>query len=283
MRFSWLLTAALFWFQTGGLFSATVIEDFNYPAATFGTIHNGGSGWNGAWGAGSGVTSTLRVRAENLSYTGGGYSISQTGTGLISSVYDQAFRGINRDIATPMSGTVYFSVLLSSTGAMDRSGIQFNNPRTAALDYNSSSFYVALNGSSLEVAWGNASLPTTAANSLALNSAHLIVGRIDIGAGNDALQLWVDSTNLADPGTPTYTVTGADLGADLFRAGVFAYGTSVSDLDYGRVDALRISDGNGDSSAAYLAVTGVNLVPEPQRAVLSLAALCMACFRRRRR
>lgn len=260
--------------------AATVVEDFSYASGTL-SGKTGGSGWGLAWGSGTTGGTTSRILTDdsaNLSYTGGGYNITQTGTGFGYGNFD-AFRGINRQIATPMTGTVWFSILMLNGQADDRTGIQFNarGPATySGVDYARGSFDVSLTGTDLNVRYGGVDSATLA--TLALGSTHLILGQITIGAGNDTLKVWADPANLALPGAPLFSASSADMGANLYLAGVFSWGTTPINVSQGKFDALRLADGG---SAGYLAVTGVVLTPEP--GTFALWALgAAACMRRRK-
>ena len=261
-----------------------MIEDFNY--ATNGTMSsgpdNGGSGWSAAWGGGAGVTGTMYTsNSANLSYSGGGYNITQTGTGYAYGTYN-AYRGINRTFSA-LTGTIWFSVLLQDNASVDHAGIEFNNPRTSGLDYNASPYQIDLYGSSLDVYDGSTTTSTVAATGLAVGQTHLIVGSITIGSGADTLNVWADPSDLSNLGTPLYTNSSVDMGNSLSSAGIFSYvdsGTTDS-----QIDALMLSDGGGNSNTAFTAVTGVtpSSAPEPGRGVLLMVFLLGFVMRRRRR
>lgn len=261
-------------------FGATIIEDFNYASGSNPSTQNGGSGWAGAWASGASPTSTLKIAGTDLSYSSGGYAITQTGTGSLNGTYF-AFRGMNRPTPS-LTGTLWFSLLVNNATSIEHSGMEFNNPRTSGLDYNASPFMVDLHGGALEVYYGSTSSPTTVATGLTLGTTHLLLGSIDIGAGNDTFSLWADPADLSNLGTALFTGNTQDMGAALTLAGVFGWADSTVSGTYGRVDALRLSDGSGDSAAAYAAVTGISAVPEPGRPILILMALAALVTWRRR-
>ncbi|MBI1370340.1 MAG: hypothetical protein GC162_17025 [Planctomycetes bacterium] len=237
----------------------------------------GGTGWTGQWGAStisSSNTSRIKIDADNnLTYSGGGYNVPQTGVGLAYGDFN-GFRGINRYINTDLVGQVWFSILVKNTSSNFVSGIEFNNHADAPFggtDYAQGAFDVGLFGTSLNVRYN--SVNTTGVATLALNAVHLIVGHIVIGAGNDTLQVWADPANLASLGTPLFSASSANMGNALYLAGIYAYG-NVTSLN-GQVDALRLADGPN----AFANVTGV---PEPSSFAL-LAVLAAPLLRRRAR
>lgn len=261
--------------------AALVSEDFSYADNSALLGQSGGSGsWTGSWGASTtSGSNTGRIKADadaNLSYSGGGYAISQTGTGRAFSDIN-AFRGINRYIDTNLTGTVWFTVLAQNLLSTDRNGIQFNNHADApytGLDYSNGNFNVHLSGSSLIVRYGGADSSSLA--TVALNQTHLLLGRItfqDSGV-NDRLEVWANPTDLTNLGSPLFSNNTADIGADLYLAGVFGFGAASStNVAQGYLDALRISDGGGNANNAFFQVTGV-IVPEPGAiALLGLSAL----------
>jgi len=116
---------------------------------------------------------------------------------------------------------------------------------------------------------------------LALNETHLILGRLILGAGNDTMEVWADPSDLFNLGSPLFSAGSADMGDDLFLAGIFAYGTA--DQPSGLIDALRFSDGGGDPDIAFEDVTGQE-IPEPLTLVLTaMAAAAGGGYLRRRR
>lgn len=272
---------------------ATLIEDFNYESGQLAGKGTTVDGWTGSWGAGNGtVTGRILVTSEsNLSYSGGGYGIVQSGVGKLYGNYGGPlatdFRSSNRAIAEPMSGTIWFSLLLqnnSNTTGADHwtQGIQFNKNLSSGNNFDASGFRIALAGTDLQVTYNG--VTTTGLGTYALDTTHLIVGKLEVGTGNDTLSVWLDPVDLLNLGTAVFTQSNASLGNTLANVGVFSYGTfnpgPSSTTIYGSLDALRVSDGGGVASTAFLAVTGV--VPEPGRAWLTLVALAGVVWQRRR-
>lgn len=249
--------------------AATVIDDFNYPTGEL-RSQNTGSGWSGKWGVGGTTSRILVDSSNNLSFSLGGYNVPQTGTGLVTGNFN-AFRGINRSVEPDLTGTIWFSVLINNAQADDRTGIQFNNhsdSSSTTVDYDPGRFHAEIFGTDVVVRYDGTE--TSLGTHLELGMTHLLLGRITLTDGNDRLELWADPADLLNLGAPLFDMNNADMGSTLFLAGVFAYGSNdgaSTGANHGKLDALRLSDGNGDAAQAFLAVTGV---PEPSAAILLL-------------
>ena len=275
-----LAAAVAILLAAGGTAQATVVsEDFSYSSGQLQNMSGGGTGWfDGTlgWGASTGggaTTSKVLVdAATNLTTTVGGYNITQTGTGLAYGRYN-AFRGSNRYIDTDLSGTVWFSALLRNPVSTDRAGIQFNNHADApygGADYNRGNFDVGIYGQDLRVTY-NGGLPGPSAATVPVGQTHLVVGKMVIGAGNDSLEVWADPADLQSLGAPDFSQADANIGDDLYLAGVFGYHQrGGGDSDSGQIDALRISDGGGDAAQAFLDVVGPLAPPPPPSVVQPL-------------
>lgn len=288
------LAAALSVFTLGlpSADASLIVEDFTYTSGAQLLRLRGGSGWQdnaqganstNSWGAstgGSGNSARIVIDPGNLTYSTGGYAITQTGTGYAVGNYI-GFRGINRYTAQDLTGTIWFSILLRNEVTADHAGLQFNNHADpyAGTDYDRGGFDVGLHGTSLIVHYGGADSASLA--TLAVGATHLLIGRWDVGAGNDTLSLWADPANLAAGpgglGTPLFTQNNADLGANLFLAGVYSWGASSTTTSRGgRMDALRIADG-------LTGFTDVAGVPEPGTLALTLLGLAAVSRRLRRK
>lgn len=279
--FASLLTAAALVYGTTAS-AATVIDDFSYPDGQLqGQI--GGSGWSGKWGVGGSTSRVLLDASSNLTFSLGGYNVLQTGTGLVTGNFN-AFRGINRSIDIDLTGTIWFSVLINNAQADDHTGIQFNNhaePPANGIDYEEGLFHTEIFGTDLVVQYNGTE--STVATGLSLGTTHLLLGRITLTEGNDRLELWANPADVLNPGAALFDESSADMGASLFLAGVFAYGNNdgaTGGTIHGQLDALRISDGNGDPAQALQAVVGV---PEPSSALLLLTAGLILGSQRRSR
>ncbi len=280
-----LLAVAVTMVPAPAVWAGLVADDFSYSGTLLGKT--GGTGWTGQWGVSTGTGgNTSRVLADASSnLTSALYSVTQSGTGFAYGDYN-AFRGINRWVEPDLSGTVWFSVLMRNTNAAYHSGIQFNNHADGTFtgsDYNRGPWDIELSGSNLIARYNGVNSASLA--TLALNETHLILGRLILGPGNDTMELWADPGDLCNLGSPLFSAGSADMGDDLFLAGVFAYGNvnNNTSLREGTLDALRISDGGGEPDIAFEDVTGQE-VPEPLTlALMATGAAAAGGYLRRRR
>lgn len=265
----------------GGVRAAIISEDFSYASSPLMNL-SGGSGFNGAWGASTGASQlTSRVRAvsgSDLSYSGGGYNITQAGSGYAFCDYNQ-FRGINRYTASDLTGDVWFSALLQVASSSDHIGVQFNNharPTYTGSDYAAGPYMIELSGTNLNVFYNSTSVSTIAVTDATLSQTHLLLGKwtVDNTAGaNDRLQVWLDPADLTSLGTPVFDAATANLGDNLYLVGIFGSGSSnvsANTINKGFVDAIRVADGTD----AFNSVTGIP-VPEPAGLLVLLPALLL--------
>jgi hypothetical protein len=265
--------------------AGVVVEDFSYASSAL-QGKGGGSGWSGNWGASTGGGAlTSRVLADSsANLTSPLYNITQSGTGYAYGDYN-AFRGINRYVEPDLAGAGWFSALVRNTNAAYHAGIEFNTHADAPYagsDYAQGPWDVELSGTSLIARYNGVNSASLA--TLALNQTHLILGRLTLGAGNDTMEVWADPLDMLSLGSPLFSAGSANMGADLYLAGVFAFGNVNNNpaLREGRVDALRISDGDGSANDAFTDVTGI-VIPEPVTLVLAaLAVAGMGGYLRRR-
>jgi hypothetical protein len=269
--------------------AASVSDDFSTTTDNVSLIGQaGGNGWAAPWGATIPAGTTGRIKLDrdiNLTYSLGGYNIVQSGTGRGYGDFND-FRGANRWIDTNLTGTVWFSILLQNNTLADHAGLQFNahadGTDFTGPDYNRGLFDVQLSGTNVVVNYGGID-STVGALSLALNTTHLLLGRITLqeNGANDRFELWADPANLLNLGTPLYNNNTANLGTEIYLAGVFGYGsTGTVSSPQGSFDALRMSDGGGNASAAFSQVTGI---PEPSTALLLGFGAVLGLAGRRRR
>ena len=105
------------------------------------------------------------------------------------------------------------------------------------------------------------------ADALAAGDVYLLIAKMVIGAGDDALDLWLLGAN------DSFGATVASLGAPDISTAAGDWGDGVSNLwvgrvdesTYGRVDAIRLSDATGDTGV------GEVVIPEPATVSLLLA------------
>lgn len=206
---------------------------------------NSGSNFFGPWD----FTTTQNVVAGNLTTSVGGYNRPQSGsnTGKLQGIYN-AYRQSGCPLDANMSGTVWFSVLLDNTDATGVTGISFNP--TA---YDDASDVIQLIGTSLRVTLANVTTNNVA--TLNLNSVHLLLGKLDITAGNDTLSLWTDPASLSNLSAPIFTSSSSNFLSSLSSLGVVSYNTTKSNAG-GYLDALIVSN----TSTGFIDVTGVSVL-----------------------
>ncbi|MFO0788192.1 MAG: FAD-dependent oxidoreductase [Pirellulales bacterium] len=221
--------------------------DFNdIPGALPRSIQfqNSGTNFFGPWD----FTTTQNVVAGNLTTSVGGYNRPQTGSnaGKIVGTYN-AYRQSGCPLDAPMSGTVWFSVLVNNTDATGVAGISFN-----PTSFSDSANAIELVGTTLRVTLANTTTNNVA--TLNLNNVHLLLGRLTITAGNDTLSLWADPASIANLSAPTFTNSSVNFLSSLSSLGIISYNTSKSNAG-GYVDALIASN----SATASIDVTGVSI------------------------
>lgn len=259
---------------------ALIKEDFAYTSGLQGSQNGAlvgnstvGDGFSAPW---AGNSTRVYVRADDLVYSGGGYDVVQAvGSNRAGTGYSSEMRGLYRNFSE-ISGTVWFSFLVrsESSSASPFVAVQWN-PST--LNNALSANYIQLLNGAINVSY-NGVLTSSVKTGLAINTTHLVVGRWVIGAGNDALDVWVNPASLTSLGVADFSQSNANIGSGLTRLGLMGLSTSA-DRVHVFADAIRISDGNGNSTTAFGDVTGV---PEPASMGL-LAGAALGLARRRRR
>jgi len=207
-------------------------------------FQNTGANFFGPWE----FTTTQNVVAGNLTTSVGGYNRPQSGSnpGKLFGTFN-AFRQSGSLLDAPMSGTVWFSVLLNNTDATGAAGISFN-PTTFSDTTNN----IQLIGTTLSVTLSNTTTNNVA--TLSLNNVHLLVGKLTITSGNDTLSLWVDPASLSSLSAPIFTRSNANFLSSLSSLGIISYNTTKSNAG-GYLDALIASN----SATAFIDVTGVSI------------------------
>ena len=238
-------------------------EDFKYTGTLDG--QNGGLGFAGAWV--SGTSHAVISAGNNLAYSAGGYNIAQTNASF--SLYNDlaaanGYRGGVRFPAANLTNVVWFSALMTCSNSTSQAYIGFNTINTNAATipaYQPSSTYgVGISNNTLVVGYGCSGLYqytydkfyVTTNNTLTQGSPHLIIGCITFqayGSSLDSLQVWADPPDLTHLGAPQWQETAHDIGTNFFDM-------AAGSVNFGAVDAIRFSDGNGNVTNAYTEVTG---------------------------
>jgi hypothetical protein len=207
-------------------------------------FQNSGMNFFGPWD----FTTTQNVVAGNLMTSIGGYNRPQSGStpGKLFGTFN-AFRQSGCSLDAPMSGTVWFSVLVDNTDATGAAGISFNP--TAFGDTTNN---IQLIGTTLSVTLANTTTNNIA--TLSLNNAHLLLGKLTITAGNDTLSLWADPASLSSLSAPIFTSSSVNFLSSLSSMGIISYNASKSNAG-GYLDALIVSN----SPTSFIDVTGVTV------------------------
>jgi hypothetical protein len=261
----------------GPPFVGTTAADFNDFTTLPVSIQNqaGGTNLAGNWTG----TGTQKIVAGDLATSVGGYCLAETGTGLAGKLQGNynARRQSYRGLASSMTGTIWFSMLVQNPDATAHAGLSFNeahnaDPATLTLtnyfDLVGTDLFLTLNGTTVDT---GLDLPT--------GITHLVLGRMTVGTGADTFELWADPEDIEHLGAADYIVTGADFMDLLKTIGLLSWnptGTAGS-TQGGYIDAIRLSTEPG--MEGLMAVSGV---PEPATlALLVLGGMLMLVRRRR--
>jgi hypothetical protein len=207
-------------------------------------FQNSGTNFFGPWD----FTTTQNVVAGNLTTSVGGYNRPQSGAspGKLFGTFN-AFRQSGCSLDAPMSGTVWFSVLVDNTDATGAAGISFNP--TAFGDTTNN---IQLIGTTLTVTFSNTTTNNIA--TLSLNNVHLLLGKLTITSGTDILSLWADPGSLSSLSAPIFTSSSANFLSSLSSTGIISYNNGKSNAG-GYLDALIVSN----SPTAFIDVTGATV------------------------
>lgn len=213
----------------------TVYEGFNYAAGPISGI-DGGAGWASGWSVSGG--------AGQHHVISGGFSYADlAGTGNRFRIYDTD--GNLQTVTRPLAGTAgeipgtYWISFLAKKNASGReSYIKFGGLEFAAL------------GSYWQVKTaGTAYVTLTGAGT---QTMHLVVARIDAGATNDTVRVWVDPVlSAGEPSTASALVT-LTAAAFQFNTVTLQYGPLGKSTQSGEWDEIRI--GRDFASATRSAV-----------------------------
>ncbi|MCA9247753.1 MAG: PEP-CTERM sorting domain-containing protein, partial [Planctomycetales bacterium] len=240
---------------------ALVVADFN--DLTGGGVdlqgQAGGTGLDGNW---AGSTSHDVIAGDLTSSL---YNITQSGTPQRIDGDSGATRTTYRNLTAPVTGDVWFSMLVQNDAADSRGGIHMNN--TPATPFDSlGDMWAVFRGTDLVVDFDPGGSGATLTNQINLGETVLLVGHMVINSvGNDTVELFVNPTKLAflDELTPTYSSTTTDFASSLDSIGLATYHTG-SGIG-GDLDALRLG--------TFFEVTAVVALPEPSTAMLGLLSL----------
>lgn len=234
--FAW--TVAIFVAAAPTLVRADVIayEGFAYSAGSL-DGDNGGTGWANAWSASS--SGSASVSAAGLTYASGGKSLVTSG-GSVSLPGDH-YGGFRSPASVPTSGSMYISFLADRTGDGESNYLGLSLFSGGA----EQAIFGAMNG---ETHWGieqNTTGATYMTTETVGATPTLLVARIDFGASDDTVSLYVNPSLTAEPSTPSVSATFNTFSWDRIR---------IQSRVAGNVDEIRIG-------TTYADVT--QSVPEP--------------------
>ena len=249
----------------------TVSEDFIYRLESGAPMvgAGGGSGWSGVW---QGNESVLFCRDINLPYASPVQRERREESQDSGSLYSQTsnHRGVYRELASPVSGEIWFSYLFRVGGA-GSGGVMFNPSAANAtggsrpsawnvlLDGNDADhrqLKVAINGVESVVRSG---LPGG-------NNNYFVLGRVVTGK-EGLFQLWInpDLTGVKNPAeipvAPDFSAEKVVMPDEISSLGISAY-RGVGGSSVFRFDALRMSDGGGRADVAFAEAGGFFLAPD---------------------
>jgi hypothetical protein len=242
----------------GGARALTVVEDFEFYASGPLGAYAGGAGFKGRWS--TDATAPYVTNTLNLEYSAPGYEVTCLGTGLVAAISTKGTLS-KRSLAAPLPGTsagrtVWLSTLIRPT-KNGRVGWHFNASGTDRTSAPAGFLVVGAGTSSSDFRKLADGVLTSTGVSPKVNITHLILGSVLLkDTGEATVSYWVNPADLTSTntlGTPTLTFGATfsnTLGSAFVNIGIEAYSDPACGMD-----ALRVSDGNGDADQAFLDVT----------------------------
>lgn len=251
-----------------------VQANFNDLAA--GTIAGqavGGTGLSGTWDGGANVNA---IAGDLVAPISTNFALTQSGTaqgarGDVGSITNSI---IGADIATSLTGTVWFSFLVNPVAGA-RGGIDINSADNATSSSGAPMRILTVDN--------QLRLITSSSNDIAASVTYgqtsLVLGRIDVNdAGNDTISVWVDP-DVENLDTADLVINSLDfISTNIFRLGIESYRTSTGTVG-GNVDLVTLSDRAG----AYEDVTGFAAAAIPTPAALPAGLLMLGALAMRHR
>ena len=233
-------------FTTASLTTALVATDMNVGGLD--------TGFDGGFYEGS--KHVFITNAPDLVYLN--YGIVQTGTTeKVYAVNARPDRQDLRDLATAMTGEIWFSVLVNVPDGASYAGLTFNS-RGDTYDPVATDARILMSPNQFQVGFkGNKPIPGK--GTFAAGKTHLLLGQMKVVSGNDTLSVWVDPdlTGVRSPDelpAASFTSTTVDFADSITKLGVA--GRSGSNTSNVLIDAIRLSN----HATAFSDVTGVRIV-----------------------
>ena len=235
-------------FRTASLSTALVAADMNQGGLD--------RGFDGGFYEGS--KHVFITDAPDLVYPK--YGITQTGT--IEKVYAANAwpdRQDLRDLATAMTGEIWFSVLVNVPDGTTYAGLTFNS-RGETHDPIATDARILMTPHHIEVGLKGGAA-TQGNGTYTAGKTHLLLGKMKVVSGNDTLSIWVDPdlTTVHSPDAlpaASFTSTTVDFADSITQLGVA--GRSGANASNVLIDAIRLSN----QATAFSDVTGVRTDPE---------------------
>ncbi|MFO7936275.1 MAG: hypothetical protein R6V06_01545 [Kiritimatiellia bacterium] len=234
-----------------------IVEDFDfYPEGPLGN-NAGGSGFCGAWSFLDKPEDGHIDNNSNLMYNATGYSVSSLGKGKLVAFYDISTDSIlsNRRFAEPFTGEsegriVWLSMLVYFSSNSGRVGLYLNSATGHRSQSDAGFLCVGTDFRKLV----NGTL-TSSGLTLSADTTHLILGRVDLKDTNSStVKFWLDPSDCTSADTlgNAQLTYDAVFGGSITNIGLDVYAPASTAAS---LDALRVSDGNGDALQAFQDVT----------------------------
>jgi hypothetical protein len=240
-------------------------------------LNDGGAdtGFSDAWHNGS--NNVFITEDPDLAYAN--YGITQAGAPQkIMTSNAGPDRQDVRTLTTAMSGDIWFTVLVNVPAGGNYAGLTLNNYGNS-YDPVTTGARILMGDTQLQVGF-NGGAASTGTGTYTAGTTHLLLGYMNVVAGNDTLEVWVDPDltlplkSTSDLPTANFTSTTVDFAASITDIGAAgSIGTAAEVYS----DAYRLSD----TATAFEDVTGVEFIPEPSTAILAGIGLAGLCLRRR--
>lgn len=260
-----------------------VSEPFDYTAGTNNlNAQSGGTGFSGAWNDAS-ATDNLSITTGSITPSAtmrAGYATSgnklQSPTGAAANLDFTATRSLSNSINLDAASTTYFSFLVlgdwTTLGNSRGFNVGFTGSSTA-LSSNAVTIKKDFNTQNLIAAVGGTNTGSSVPNSLADNTATLVIGKLVTTNGADTLSFISYAGAEAVATTETWDSSNIALGSLTGSLTHLAIAGRVNDTGmFYRFDEVRVGDSWDD-------VTGV--VPEPT-SLAGVGLVAMGMLRRRR-
>jgi len=208
-----LLAIGAMIFLCGQVWAAvSVCDDFeSYPVGNLNT-NNGGTGWTGAWGAGTGIADVVASEIDFGPNDGGSQAVRLTGAGGAGPT------GVVWREFTPQNDTFYTSVLVKNVDVSDgfhQFGFSDDNDQYSSLTF--IAYKDELHARAVSDTGGTAN--DKALGVFPTGGEHLIVAKVskpNPGANFSAIDVYLDPIYRVEPDQPTVSTSATTINVDTF-------------------------------------------------------------------